>query len=51
MTESDARARIAAQATDDQRRAVADVVIVNNGRPDELNDQVDVVWREHLQSR
>jgi len=51
MTESDVRARIAAQATDDQRRAVADVVIVNNGRRDELNDQVDVVWRERLQSR
>src|SRR5262245_3176000 len=30
MSEQDARARIAAQATDEQRRAVADVVIVND---------------------
>jgi dephospho-CoA kinase len=48
MTESDARARIAAQATDDERRAVADVLIVNNGSSDELNEQVDAVWRERL---
>jgi dephospho-CoA kinase len=51
MTESDARARIAAQATDEERRAVADVVIVNNGRRDELIDQVDAVWRERLRPR
>jgi dephospho-CoA kinase len=49
MTESDARARIAAQATDDERRAVADVLIVNNGSHDELTEQVDAVWRERLQ--
>jgi dephospho-CoA kinase len=48
MTESDVRARIAAQATDEQRRAVADVVIVNDGSRDELNDQVDAVWRGRL---
>jgi dephospho-CoA kinase len=48
MAESDVRTRIAAQATDDQRRAVADVLIVNNGRRDALNDQVDAVWRERL---
>jgi dephospho-CoA kinase len=51
MTESDARARIAAQATDDERRAVADVLIVNNGGHDELTEQVDAVWRERLQPR
>jgi dephospho-CoA kinase len=50
MTESDAHARIAAQATDEQRRAVADVVIINNGTRDELNDQVDEVWRDRLQA-
>jgi len=48
MTESDARARIAAQATDDERRAVADVLIVNNGTHDELSEQVDAVWRERI---
>jgi dephospho-CoA kinase len=48
MSEADARARIAAQATDDQRRAVADVVIVNDGTLDELDVEVDTVWRELL---
>jgi dephospho-CoA kinase len=32
LTEEDARARIAVQATDEQRRAAADVVLVNDGR-------------------
>jgi dephospho-CoA kinase len=48
MSETDARARIASQATDDQRRAVADVVIVNDGTLDELDAEVDAVWRELL---
>ncbi len=33
MAEDDARARIAAQATDEQRRAVADVWLDNSGSP------------------
>jgi dephospho-CoA kinase len=48
MTEADARARIAAQATDEQRRAAADVLIVNNGTPEELDARVDEVWRDRL---
>ncbi|NUT35602.1 MAG: dephospho-CoA kinase [Hamadaea sp.] len=48
MSESEARARIAAQATDEQRRAVADVVIVNEGTRAQLDDEVDRVWRETL---
>ena len=44
MPEADARARMAAQATDDQRRAVAHEVIVNAGSRDELRDQVEQVW-------
>jgi dephospho-CoA kinase len=48
LSEADARARIAAQATDEQRRAVADVVIVNDGDLDELRATVDSVWREHI---
>jgi dephospho-CoA kinase len=51
MAESEARARIAAQATDEQRRAVADVVIVNDGTLDELRAEVDRVWREELDPR
>lgn len=45
MPEDDARARMAKQATDDQRRAVADEIITNNGSRDALADQVDAVWR------
>jgi dephospho-CoA kinase len=44
MPEEDARARIAAQATDEQRRAVADIVIVNDGSPEELDEAVDAAW-------
>lgn len=44
LTEEQARARMASQATDDQRRAVADHVIVNDGSPEELVAAVDEVW-------
>ncbi|MCW0215970.1 MAG: dephospho-CoA kinase [Pseudonocardia sp.] len=48
MGEADARARIAAQATDEQRRAAADVWLDNNGSPEELTAAVDALWRERL---
>ena len=48
LTEDDARARIAAQATDEQRRAVADVVLDNGGTPQELAAQVDRFWAERV---
>jgi dephospho-CoA kinase len=48
MSPEEAHARIRAQATDEQRRAVADVVIVNDGSLDELHYQVDEVWRDRL---
>jgi len=48
LTENDARARIAAQASDEQRRAVADVVLDNRGTPDELRIQVDRFWSERV---
>ncbi|TRV79144.1 dephospho-CoA kinase [Streptomyces sp. 130] len=44
MTEEDARARMAAQATREQRRAVADLVIDNDGPVEELADRVREVW-------
>ncbi|GAA1520257.1 hypothetical protein GCM10009827_039800 [Dactylosporangium maewongense] len=44
MTPEEARARIAAQATDEQRRAVADVSIVNDGTPAELDAAVAAAW-------
>jgi dephospho-CoA kinase len=49
LTEQDARARIAAQATDEQRRAVADVVLDNSGSPGELAEQVERFWVEHVE--
>ena len=48
MAEAEARARIAAQATDEQRRAVADVLIVNEGSLDDLRAEVDRAWRERI---
>lgn len=44
MPEADARARIAAQASDDQRRAVADEVLDNNGSRAALEAAVDALW-------
>jgi dephospho-CoA kinase len=44
MTEDEARARISAQATDEQRRAVADIVVDNDGSIDDLRAKVDAVW-------
>ncbi|GAA3242671.1 hypothetical protein GCM10010532_084450 [Dactylosporangium siamense] len=44
MTPEEAGARIAAQATDEQRRAVADVAIVNDGTPEDLDAAVEAAW-------
>lgn len=44
MSEDDALARISAQATDEQRRAIADVILHNHGDRDELVAQVDAFW-------
>ncbi|GAA2101543.1 dephospho-CoA kinase [Actinomadura alba] len=46
MTEADARARIAAQASREQRRAVATHVIDNSGSLEELDKRVDALWAE-----
>jgi dephospho-CoA kinase len=46
LTEADARARIAAQATREQRRAIADHVIDNSGSREDLDTQVDAVWAD-----
>lgn len=48
MPEGDARARIAAQADDTQRRAVADVVLANDGRLEALHGQVDRLVDDRL---
>ena len=51
MAESEVRSRIGAQASDDQRRAVADVVIVNEGTVGELRAAVDKAWQEEILPR
>jgi dephospho-CoA kinase len=48
MSRAEAESRIAAQATDEQRREVADVVIDNDGTPDDLRARVDAVWQDVL---
>ncbi|MEU8888286.1 dephospho-CoA kinase [Streptomyces sp. NPDC048442] len=45
-SEADARGRMAAQATREQRLAVADLVIDNDGPLEALEPQVRKVWRE-----
>lgn len=44
MAADDARERMAAQATDQQRREVADVVIENNDSLEDLEAAVDDLW-------
>jgi dephospho-CoA kinase len=44
MGEADARSRIAAQASDEQRVAAADVLIHNDGTIEELAGRVTDLW-------
>ncbi|MEW2548788.1 dephospho-CoA kinase [Streptomyces sp. NPDC047002] len=46
MAEEDARGRMAAQATREQRRAAADVVIDNDGPREALQARVREVWHD-----
>ncbi len=46
MTESDARARMAAQATREERRAVADLIVDNDGPREALDARVREIWDE-----
>lgn len=48
LDESDARARIRAQATEEQRREAADAWLDNGGAEDELVAEVDRLWDERL---
>ncbi len=51
MAKDEAQARISAQASDEERRRVADVVIVNDGRLDELRAAVDAAWLHEIVPR
>lgn len=44
MLESDARARIAAQASDEQRGAIADVLLDNSGSPGAIVEKARELW-------
>lgn len=46
MTEDEARSRMAAQARREERLAIADFVLHNDGTVEELREQVAAVWRE-----
>jgi len=46
MAEDDARRRMAAQASDAERRRVADVVIDNSGSEPDLEAQIDSLWAQ-----
>jgi dephospho-CoA kinase len=48
LSAEDARARMAAQATDEERRAIADVVLDNSGTPEQLAAQVERLWTDHV---
>jgi dephospho-CoA kinase len=46
MREDDVRARMARQASREERRARADHIIDNSGTPEDLVEQVDDIWAE-----
>ena len=48
MTEDDARARIAAQASEEQRRAVADVWLDNSGSEGQLVERSRELWYQRI---
>ena len=48
MTRDEALARIAVQATDKERRAVADVIVSNSGALEDLSAEVDRLWRTRI---
>jgi dephospho-CoA kinase len=51
MFHSDIEKRIASQATEEQRRAIADCVLINDGTEDDLLRQVENVWESTILPR
>lgn len=51
MPRDEALSRMATQATDEQRREVADVVIANNGDLASLASKIDHLWSEQISPR
>jgi dephospho-CoA kinase len=50
MTEADARARLATQASREDRLAAADFVLDNTGSIEDLRTRVDELWAERVES-
>lgn len=48
MTVGEAHARMAAQASREDRMAAADIVLDNSGTPEELRRAVDALWEDRL---
>ena len=48
LARDEARARMANQASDEERRALADVLLLNNGTEPDLADGVDWVWENRI---
>jgi dephospho-CoA kinase len=46
MSPEDARRRMAAQASDADRRKVADVILDNSGTEEDLEPQIDALWSQ-----
>ena len=51
MFHSDIEKRMASQATEEQRRAIADCVLINDGTEDDLLRQVENVWESTILPR
>jgi dephospho-CoA kinase len=51
MSRDDALARIAAQASDDDRARVATWIVVNDGTIDQLRQQIRELWPAVLERR
>jgi len=49
LAEDDARARIRVQASDEQRRAAADVLLTNDGSPQELTAATAALWESRIE--
>jgi dephospho-coA kinase len=48
MNRDEALARIAVQATDEERRGVADVIVSNSGAIEDLSAEVDRLWSTRI---
>lgn len=48
LSVEDARARVAVQASDEERRAIADVVISNEGTAEDLAKSIEHTWEEDV---